>query len=89
MVVGREGSAWMMFGFNRRSCIDSFADRLSWRYTVWILCLVAIASRLKAFISHPSDCFSPAQFSAAHHDYTLQVKSTKKVQQINRLNSPN
>ena len=42
---------------------DSFVDRLSNRYTVYVLMILAIMITTKNYAGHPISCFAPSHFS--------------------------
>ena len=52
---------------------DSFTDQLNCKYTVYILCLVAILSTTRVFVDEPISCYCPAQFTGSQVDYTKKV----------------
>ncbi|CAF4850122.1 unnamed protein product, partial [Rotaria sp. Silwood2] len=49
--------------FDTSRCDDSFADRLSYKYTVFMLVLFAIVVTNKQFSTKHIQCWVPAQFT--------------------------
>ena len=53
---------------------DSFADRLSCSYTVFVLGLCALSVTTTNYIGEPVSCWCPPHFTDAHKEYTNRVK---------------
>lgn len=52
---------------------DSFSDQLNCKYTVYILCLIAILSTTRVFVDEPISCYCPSQFTSSQVDFTKKV----------------
>ncbi|KAI0983547.1 hypothetical protein GJ496_011785 [Pomphorhynchus laevis] len=52
---------------------DDLADRISRRYTVIILTLFAVIVSTKQYVGDPIACWTPAQFTGAHVEYTNYI----------------
>ena len=52
---------------------DSFSDRLSCRYTVFIFVLLAFFVTARHYVGEPIGCWCPAHFTDSHVDYTNKV----------------
>ncbi|CAF3619278.1 unnamed protein product [Rotaria sp. Silwood1] len=61
----------LAFGASR--CDDSFADRLSYKYTVFMLALFAIVVTNKQFGTKHIQCWVPAQFTKNYEEYVNDI----------------
>ncbi|CAF0970141.1 unnamed protein product, partial [Didymodactylos carnosus] len=61
----------LVFGASR--CDDSFADRLSYKYTVLMLVVFAIIVTNKQFGTKHIQCWVPAQFTKNYEDYVNDI----------------
>jgi hypothetical protein len=61
----------LVFGASR--CDDSFADRLSYKYTVLMLVLFAIIVTNKQFGTKHIQCWVPAQFTKNYEEYVNDI----------------
>ena len=52
---------------------DSFADRLSCSYTVFVLGLCTLFVTTTNHVGEPVSCWCPPHFTGAHVDYTNRV----------------
>ena len=58
---------------------DTFADRLSSRYTVVLLVVFAVLVSMNQYVRNPITCWAPVHFTGAHTRYTTNycwVKNT-------------
>lgn len=49
---------------------DDFADRLSSRYTAFLLVIFAIIVSLHSYVGDPIKCWHPVHFTGSHSKYT-------------------
>ncbi|CAF0815838.1 unnamed protein product [Rotaria sordida] len=61
----------LVFGSSR--CDDSFADRVSYKYTVFMLVLFAIVVTNKQFGTKHIQCWVPAQFTKNYEEYVNDI----------------
>ncbi|CAF2622610.1 unnamed protein product [Rotaria sp. Silwood2] len=59
--------------FDTSRCDDSFADRLSYKYTVFMLVLFAIVVTNKQFSTKHIQCWVPAQFTKNYEEYVNDI----------------
>ncbi|CAF3739677.1 unnamed protein product [Rotaria socialis] len=59
--------------FGASPCDDSFADRLSYKYTVLMLALFAILVTSKQFGTKHIQCWVPAQFTKNYEEYVNDI----------------
>lgn len=52
---------------------DSFTDRLSNRYTTFLLVILSIVITTNHYVGEPISCWCPAHFTSSHIDYTNKV----------------
>lgn len=52
---------------------DSFCDRLSCRFTVFVLVVFATLVTARHYVGEPISCWCPPHFTSSHVDFTNKV----------------
>ena len=52
---------------------DNFFDRLSCRFTVYLLVIFALLVTTRHYVGEPIGCWCPSHFTTSHVDYTNKV----------------
>ena len=58
---------------------DDFIDKMSHRYSTFVLVVFAIVVSTKQYVGEPINCWCPAQFTDNHEDYTNKAGPSTSV----------